>query len=175
MPKILSKREKIILYVAIGVIVFSLGFNFLIAPGLGRNDVLNREISMVRTKLKKYRWLLSQKDYIQNKYNKFSSTLKLPGEQADTLTGALAELENLAKDANVRIIDLRPQPTINPSEYQEIIIDLRAEGTMEGYLKFIYNLENSLSLLKIKRFQLSAKPNNPALEGNFSISRISGL
>lgn len=175
MLRILSKRERTILYTTLGVVIFTICFNFFIAPILAKNDYLNKEIALRRTKLKKYLWLLSQKDYIQSKYNKFSSTLQISGEQKDPLTNALSELENLAKNANIRIIDLRPQASRSSSLSREILIDLRAEGTMEGYLNFIYNLENSLSLLRIKRFQLSTKPNTPALEGSFSISRIYGF
>ncbi len=172
MLKILNKRERIILYATLGVAIFAVGFNFFIAPILAKNDYLNKEIALARAKLRKYRWLLSQKDYIQGKYNKFSSALKISGEQQDSLTSALSEVENLAKDANIRIIDIRPQTSRGSGLYQEMLIDLRTEGAMEGYLKFIYNLENSLSLLRIKRFQLSAKPNTAALEGSFSISKI---
>lgn len=175
MLRIFSKREKAILYTTIGVLIFALGFNFLIAPILTKNDYLNKEIALARAKLKKYRWLLSQKDHIKSKYDRFSSLIKLDSKQQDSLTATLSELENLAKNANIRIIDLRPQTYKTLDLYREILIDLRAEGTMEGYLNFIYNLENSLSLLRIKRFQFSAKPNVSTLEGNFSISHICGF
>ncbi len=175
MLRILTKRERIILYLTGGVFVFAVSFNFCIAPILNRNDILNKEISLGRAKLKKYLWLLSQKDYIQSKYSKFSSTLQVSGEQPDSLVSILAELESIAQKANIRIIDIRPQASRGSGLYQELIIDLRAEGAMEGYLSFIYNLENSLSLLRIKRFQLTVKPNAAVLEGSFSISRISPL
>ena len=57
--------------------------------------------------------------------------------------------------------------------YKEILIDLRTEGTQEGYLKFFYNIENSLALLRIKKFRLTAKTNTQTLEGSFSISQLS--
>lgn len=168
--------EKIILYLTISVIVFSIGFNFLIAPVLTKNENLNKEINITKVKLKKYLQLLSQKDYIQNKYNKLSVYLKDSTAEKDTLVGALSELENLAKASGVRIIDIRPQSSSKgPDLYKEILIGLKTEGAMEGYLKFIYNLENSPSLLKIKRFQLNAKPNIQVLEGSFSISKLSVL
>lgn len=165
MIKILTRREKIILSLTIGVILFAISFNTLINPVLTRNDTLNKEIELTRTKLSKYLRLLSQKDNIQH-------TL-IPGQPADRLVNALSELENLAKQANIRIIDLRPQTPKTLALYKEVPIDLRTEGTLEGYLNFIYDLQNSLFLLKIKRFQLNAKPNSQTLEGIFSISQLS--
>lgn len=173
MQKILAKREKIILCITIGVVIFSIVFNFLIAPVIKKAETLNKEINIIRIKLKKYMRLLAHKDYIQEKYNKFTSGLNLSSASKDTTVSSLSVLEALAKDANIRIIDLRPQTIKNLDLYKEIIIDLRAEGTIEGYLKFIYNIDNSLSLLRIKKFQLNAKPNTQALESNFSISQLS--
>lgn len=158
-----------------GVIIFSIGFNYLIAPILTKNENLNREIKINRARLKKYLQLLSQKDYIRNKYNNFFNHLKDSAAKEDTLVSVLSELENLAKASNIRIIDIRPQAPKSMALYKEVLIDLRTEGAMEGYLKFIYNIENSLPPLRIKRLQLNAKPNTSALEGNFSVSQLAVL
>ena len=173
MIKVLTKRERIILYATIGIIIFTVVFNFLLAPILTKNDILNKEINITRIKLNKYLRLLSQRAYIQNKYNKFSSTFKIPEQGGDTLVAALSELETLAKNANIRILDIRPQASKTSDIYKENLIEARTEGGMEGYLKFIYDIENSLSLLRIKRFQLNAKPGASGLEGSFSISQLS--
>lgn len=175
MLKILNKRERIILYTTIGVIFFSIGFNFLVAPILVKNENLNKEINITRAKLGKYMLLLSQKKYIQEKYSKFSEPLRASSLKEETPVNILSELENLAQTSNIRIIDIRPQTQRSAALYSEVIIDLRAEGTMEGFLKFIYNLENSLSLLRIKRMQINAKINTSTLEGSFSISKPSVL
>lgn len=179
MQRILSNREKKTLYITIGVIIFAASFNLLSETVIKRNDALNKEINITQVKLKKYSWLLAHKEPIQNKYGKFTSGAGLFEEgkgkekRKDTLVELLTELETIAKDSNIRIIDLRPQAQREIDLYSEAVIDLRTEGAMEGYLKFIYNIENSLSLLRIKRFQLNAKPNTQDLEGSFSILRSS--
>lgn len=173
MQKILAKREKIILYTTIGIIVLSIIFNLLLSPVLSANDKLNKEISLVRARLKKYLVLLSQRDYIRKQYSQFSEELKSFTRDADTSVSALSELENLAKAADIRIIDIRPQAAKGSGLYKEALIDLRAEGTIENYLKFIYTTENSLLLLKIKKMQLNAKAGAANLEGIFLISQVS--
>jgi len=173
MQRILNKREKIILFSAIGIIIFSFGFNIIIEPILTRNENINKEINMTRVKLKKYLQLLSEKEYIQNKFNKFSVSFKHSGSEENPFVNALADIESLAKASNIRIVDIRPQNPKNLELYKEILIDLRTEGDIESYLKFVYNIENSLSLLRIKKIQLNAKPNTQSLEGSLSISQIS--
>lgn len=171
MQKIFNKREKWLLYITITVVIGSAAFNFLAAPLLGKNDALNKEITGNKAKLKKYMRLLSQKEYIQSKYSKLISGLNLSNEGQNRLVGIMSELENLANLAGIRIIDLRPESDRNIDLYKEIRIDLRTEGAIEDYFKFIYDIENSLSLLRIKRFQLNAKPNTSLLEGTFFISQ----
>ncbi len=176
MPKVLQNREKVILSATIGIIVFAVIFNFSIGPVLNKNDDLNKDIKLTLSKLSKYKRLLSQKDYIQNKYSNLSSGMKIgqAGKQDDGLLGALAEIERLAKGSNITIVDIRPKNTNEGSRlYKEIPIDLRTEGNIESYLKFIYDLESSLALLKIKEFQLNTKPNIQYLEGIFLISQLS--
>jgi Tfp pilus assembly protein PilO len=173
MLRIISKRERIILYLTTGVILFSLVFNFLISPLLKRQGSLNKEINITRLRLKKYLRLLNQEDEIKNKYNKFASGKNLTNETQDAAVSALSALETLARDSGIRIIDVRPQSAKAVDLYKEIFIDLRTEGAIEGYLKFLYNVENSLTLLRIKRFQLNAKPNSQLLDGSFSVSQLS--
>jgi len=175
MNKLLKTREKIALYLIIGVILFNLIFNFVISPIMARYANLNKEITVASAKLRKYMALLGQKEKIQKKYSdKFNSVSSLPEFRQDSLVAALSELQNLAKSADIRIIDLRPQQGAKTGSqpYKEIIIDMRTEGSMEGYLKFIYDIENSLWILRIKKFQLLAKSNSTALEGVFTISQV---
>jgi hypothetical protein len=155
-----------------GVIIFAVVFNILLYPVMNKNSLLNKEINLTEQKLKKYLWLLSQKDNIMNKYSRFASTVKVSGQE-DPLVAGLTELENMAKEANIRLIDIRPEAAAKTQgPYKEAIIELRAEGAEEGYLKFLYKIENSLSLLKIKKFQLSARANTQALEARFTISQL---
>lgn len=169
----LNKRERIILYLTVGLIILGLGFNLVIEPALAKNKGLNKEINNTRAKLEKYLQLLAQKEEIESKFNKFSASQNNPDFEGNAAVGALSEIENLAKKANIRIIDLRPQSLETSDLYKEALIELKTEGTMEDYLKFIYTLESSLSLLKIKRFELNVQPNSGLLEANISLSQIS--
>lgn len=172
MTSLLSKRERLTLFITLGLIIFAISFNFVIAPILTKNANLNQEINLTQAKLKKYLWLLSQKDYIQAKFSKFSFLPEVLSEQKDVLLGALSELENLAKNTELKIIEIRPQTSQGLELHQEITIDLRTEGTMENYFNFIYHLESSPLLLRIKKFQLNLKPASQLLEGNFALLRL---
>lgn len=168
MPKIFTAREKLILYITISIVCIGITFGFLIAPVLEKNEGLDKQIDLTRTKLKKFMRLLSQKEEIQNQA--ILSPATTSHQQKNSIIGPLSELKILASDADIRIIDIRPQNiTKAAAPGTEIIIDLRTDGMMEGYIKFIYNIEKSLSLLRVKKLQLTAQPNSSSLEGNFCI------
>jgi small-conductance mechanosensitive channel len=167
MHSIFKKRERIILYIAIAVIFFSLLFNFLLSPVIEKYDILNKKINLNQAKLQKYQALLNSKNEIENKYAKLSLSSEPLKDMTDPTVASLAALENLAKNADIKLLDIRPEQ--NQKKNNQNTIELRAEGSMEGYTKFIYNIGNSLMLLKIRRFQIAAKPNAQSLEGTFTI------
>ena len=175
MLKILTGREKTIFYFTAGVIVFALAFNFLLMPLFARFSRINKEIALTRMKLVKYSWLLSQKDALMAKYAVGVSSGNTSG-QDDPLLSGLSTIEGLAQQSNIRIIDIRPDTQVKSrGQHKEALIELRAEGGAKGFFAFIYKLENSLSLLKIKKFQLSLRPGNQALEGRFTIAVLFAL
>ncbi len=172
MLKILTKREKTMLRVAAAAIACGVYAGLFLAPALKKNDALNAKMRLTATKLQRYTQLLSQKDAIRKEYGRFISDLKTAGKKEDTMVSTLSELEGYAGNASIRLTDVRPQPAKNEGAYKVILIDVRAEGSMENFLKFIYSLENSLSLLRVERLQLGSLPNSQALQGNLSISKL---
>ncbi len=172
MQKILSIKEKIILYITIAVILLSVGLNSIVIPLFNKNKALNKEVNFTKVKLTRYQRLLKQREDIQNRYNELFRRLGGDFSGLDKSANALSNLDNLAKNANIRIIDMRPEvmPKSHAS-YKEVVIGLKTEGAMEGYLKFLYEIEYPFSLLRIKNFQLNVKPNTQFLEGIFTISQ----
>jgi len=173
MFKTLNKREKTILLLTSAVIIFGLSFKTIIAPLLTKNEALNKEIKLTQIKLKKYLRLENQKESLQGAYAKISATTNIMIEGEDASTSVLSQIENLAKNSNLNIVDIRPESQKNLSSSKESYVELRTEGDMESCLKFIYSIENSLALLEVKKFQLRAKPGSYNLEGNFLIAQVS--
>jgi len=168
---LLSKRETVILSITIGVVLFSVFLNTALMPVLRSNDLLDKKIMAAKAKLIKYRRIISQKEKITGEYSKFFSGSLIQGKQEDASVAALYALENLAKEAQIRIIEIRPRGASEEAAVEKsTLFFIRAEGPMEGYLRFVYELENPFSLIRIKSFQLSAKTNTQSLEGNLVVS-----
>lgn len=169
--KLFTRRENIIFNIALGVAVFSVFFVFLVVPALRKAEILNKEISLTRMKLIKYTRLLGRSGDIRNKY---APEQGLVIEGKGRQLSILSVIEKLAKESNIRIIDMRPQnqKEIPPNIDFEITVDIRTEGQIEGYARFLYEIENSLFLLRVKKLQLGIKPDSQTLEGSFAIAQL---
>lgn len=170
MMRILNKREKFIACSIVFVICLLAAGNLVVLPLVKRNEFLNREIQFTALKLNKYKWLLNNKERIFKKYGgDTTSILSASGLEVNVLS----ELENAAKLYGIAIIDVRSQGVFKDSGGpRRESVDLRAEGTIQDFVKFIYAIENSIFMFNISRFQLKSKSNSSLLEGSFSISQI---
>jgi hypothetical protein len=171
MQKVMSRRERIILYVTIAVVALSVVFKVFFAPLLARMQTLDRDIALTGEKINKYSRLLAQKDSLRSRYNDLISQMGTPeGQKKDTLVNALRGLENIARSAQIRIVDIRPQASGSQGSSKEVLIELKSAGSMEGFLKFIYDVQSSLLLLRVKKFELSAKGKAGNLEAVMTIA-----
>ncbi len=170
MLKILSERERLILRLTVAIICGSILFNFILIPLFRKNDTLNREIELMKARLSKYQLLITDKEKITAAYTALLNRSKPLEKSLNLLTESLSELENLARSSNIRLIDIRPQANQGEKENQ-VFIDVKTEGSLTYQLKFIYSVENSISLFNIERFQLNSRQNSENLEANFTISR----
>jgi len=173
MKKILTKRERFFVYITASAIIFAISYNRVIEPLMNKSINLNREISSKEIKLKKYKGFLGQGDQLQKIYKKYSLPEDNPADIRDTFLGTLKELEKLARTSGIAILDIRPdQKKRSKGKISESTIGLKTEGTLKSYLEFIYKMENTPSLLKINKLQLSSKTNSEFLEGRFTIGQI---
>lgn len=172
MNKLFSSRERLIFIVTASVIVFFAFFCFFFLPVFEKNSALDREIRLMLSKYKEYQRLILQKDLIRLQAESFPSLFKKTSKGVEVQESALFELQNLAKNADLKLVDIRPQSVKASSASNESIVDLKTEGSSVAVLKFFYDIETSSSLFEIKSFLLKSKLNSPSIEATFSISEL---
>lgn len=172
--KTLSGREK---YLALATILIAFGamiYNIVIGPISKRWAELNSEIASKVSILKKDLKLLSAYKAQESDYKEFSRYLKTAGKEEEELARVLNEIETASRDSACILVSVKPQGTKDLASYKELLIDVTQEGDMSRFSKFLFNIENSKSImLKIKRFTMSSKSSEAnTLRGTFLISKI---
>lgn len=169
----LSKREKLILYVAVSFVSLTLLDRLIISPSFSKMKSLNREIQEKESGIKKNLHILAQKDRILAESAKYNSFLSSPESGEDQLTSLLKEIENYANKASVYLIDMKPSGVKDIGPSKKYLINLNCEAQVEQLTNFMYNIENSSELLTIEKYQISPKAKESSVARcSMTISKI---
>lgn len=169
----LSNREKIGLYFIGLISVCAVLFYVIIEPVWKKWQDLNESINLNEQKLLKNLKILSQKDQIVELYNKYASDIKMKGSVEEETAVILSEIENIARSSNTYITDIKPQKVKDMEFYKEYFVELEAEGDIVSLTRFIYGLQSSKQILKVRQLRLNAKEDaGDKLQGYMVISKI---
>lgn len=156
---------------AIFSIVLILSFFILFEPFLEKNTSLNREIKAVNLRIRKCKAILKNKDKILSKASNLSGYDAFELLERPTSADLLSEFENLAKDAGLRIVSIRPQVYKEGDKLQGSLIELQAEGRLENFQQFISQINASSLFFEIKKFHLESTRNPQVLNGLMILSQ----
>lgn len=154
----LSKKDKIIFYIAVCVVALLILDRGIISPVFSKIRSLNKELQDKQANIKKNLRILAQKERILAqgaKYNSLLGDSKMSDDEQVTLV--LKELESLANKSSVYLVDMKPSGIKESGSSKMILINLNCEAQMEQLVDFMYNMENSNSLISIEKYQLTPK------------------
>ncbi len=169
----LSKRERVILYIAIAFLSLTILDRLIIHPVLSRMRFLDEEIRQEKLRIKRDLHILSQKDRIieeSQEYKRYFTEEDLSTEEITT--SLLKEIGSLATKTSVCLIDIKPTGIKEGDMYKKYYVNLSCEAEMVKIIHFIYNIENSNSLLRIEKFNIGPKSEGTSIARcNMTISK----
>jgi hypothetical protein len=152
----LSKKRKVMVYCAAFLLAAAFIDRTMIYPVSSRIRELNKEIKEKESAIKKDARILFMKDRILKETSEYSSMFSATKSEDEENTLLLKEIENLANKSSVYLIDIKPSGT-RQGPSGKFLINLNCEAQMEQLIDFMYNIENSVQLLIIEKFQISRK------------------
>jgi Tfp pilus assembly protein PilO len=151
----LSKREKYIAYVSIGIIIFLVLDKCVISQVMNRLAALDEEILVLENKLEKSINILQQEDAIFDEYEKYVEVIKKQRSDEEIMVVLLSNIEKMANQASVRLVDMKPTPSEKKEFYTKYTIRIEAEAEISQLINFIYQLEKTDELFRISELRLS--------------------
>ena len=166
----MQPRERLFIGGAGAALVLFLIFKLAIDPMFKHSAELDRQIVTARRQLAELRTM--QQEYQRQKSVVDSINSQLKKQQNFAIVSRLEELARQTGIQPNKILSMRQAP-ITPSEmYNEESIEVKMDGvTLEQLVPYLYQIENSPQLLKIKR--LDIKPhldNRQLLNTTFRVS-----
>ncbi|MDP8298192.1 MAG: hypothetical protein RAP41_08475 [Candidatus Orphnella occulta] len=150
----LSKRERYILYISAIVVVVVFFDRIVIKPLIGRIEKLNKEIVIYEKRLQRSLYLLSQEELITSEHKKYTKDIKQVSSEGEEKSRLLAEIEETARKSSVSLKDVKLGSTEKAGSYTKYTVEIIAESKVAYLVDFIYQLESSVRLLKIRSFYL---------------------
>jgi Tfp pilus assembly protein PilO len=169
----LSKREKLVFYVSVVFVILFLFDRLVFVPINSKFNSLNKEIKEKETSINTGMHILAQKDEIASMSQELSSYTSTLQSDEEEISALLKEIENLANQSSVYLIDLKPAGVKDSGSSKEYFINLNCEAQLEQLSKFMYDIESSSRLLLIDKFQISPKSKESSVaKCNMAISEI---
>ncbi len=151
-----SGREKILIISTVTVTFITLTYGFIVEPIIAAYSRLNRQILSSTLKLEKGYRLLKRAEKIKTEYARYAQLVKPSRSDEEEIASMLKVIEATARGNNIYIRNIRPEPTKEREFYKEFIFELTVEAGIKRLGKFIYDLQSSGNLLRVKRLTLSA-------------------
>ncbi|GEM_PF-3558808 len=168
----LSKRERTIFYITVFLIAFFLFFKFVFEGMLKFNAHLNQELHNKQIQLKRA-GQIAKKGSVQKDYEALIAALKMEKNPQEEMARLLSEIDRIAKDSAVNVLNIRPQEIEDKKFYKRFSVDLRLEGENRNIMRFVFYLESSPLLLRIDKFNLAARSSQRGfLDCELSLSRV---
>jgi hypothetical protein len=155
-----KKTEKIMM-AAIGAAVLAAAVQRgFVANVSSKAKVIQQQIKLEEAKLKAAIELQKSKDSIlaESAGCKALSEIRPDASARDIVAKFLNEVEKIAHDAEVSVLNLSPQAeAVGSKEYRVFKADLRAEATAEQLINFLDRIQKSNLLIKLDKFSISPK------------------
>lgn len=172
----LSKRERIVLYLAGVIVVVSLSVSMIFDPLVKRIKELNNDLDLKQRKIQKGERLLQARERIEEEFSKIAEHLKYEGTQEQTISALLHNIEKLSASSGVHITNIKPQRVKESSFYQKMVVEIKLDASIDSIFRFLYDLEASDDFIEINRMQLSTKAQQAdVLNAVIVVSKISLL
>ncbi|MBN1384580.1 MAG: hypothetical protein JW983_06870 [Elusimicrobia bacterium] len=159
----LSKREKILFYVTIVVVITGLGYSYIFYPQIEKSKFMDDIISQKKSELNRSLKLLKTKSELESKIEEIRSKTdfkKSPEEQLAILQVNLEKL--IRKSGATQIKSISPLSAAYNRDDKKISMQLDIRCTLAGLCRLLYRLNTLPILTSVRKLQVYTDGNDPS-------------
>jgi len=153
----LSKRERTIFFLTVGVVSLVLLDRMILSPILDKVSSLGETIQEKEEAIEQSLLIVNQEKRIKGESDLYTSFLSEPQTEEKAITAFLKEIETLAKKSSIYLTDIKPSRKNVEGAVVYYFVKLNFEAQMEQVFNFFYNVTNFDQLIKIEDYQISPK------------------
>jgi len=153
----LSKRQRTLLYVTVGIVALALVERFVGAPLGGRLYELDQEIELKENQLQRNLKTLAGRQAVLDAYAPYAAYVSTTGSEEETIGGLLKEIEELARKSGLALLNVRPKPATTIDAGKRYPVEVELETDMGPLIRFIHGLHGSKYPLRVNQLRLDTK------------------
>lgn len=138
----LSAREKMILVVCLLVVAFYIIYYF--GYQWVKEEMRSQQGNILQGQkdLKKYAYAVREEKIVEQKLKNYMAVLKQSGSDEQEMTKVLSDIEAVAENAGIKIINMEPGKIKRINFYNYFPVDVQTEGSLKKICEFLYALES---------------------------------
>lgn len=154
----LSTKEKKVFYITIVIVTFSLMDRAFFTPSLNKVEQLKSAIQLQKDSVAQDMRFLSRKEKVLKEAQLYTNYITQTIPEEDVInTEFFRKIEQLALEANVKLIKSNPAEKKDEADYYQYYADLDCNGELKNMISFMHLINTSDDLFKIVKFNMSAK------------------
>jgi len=169
----LSKKEKIGMSLALAFLVIAGMDRLIVNPIRGRFQRIDQAIKIGEKQLGHDLRNVHLKDQIAEEFEKYVEYVERSGSDEEVVAKILGEIEALARQSRVYLVDVKPQAPKKVDFYKEYSVVIEAEGKVANLTTFLHHINMSAQLLRVETLRLNAKgAENKTLKSSMLITKV---
>ena len=152
-----SRRERLLAVAGAVVVISVLLDRTVTTPWWKHLSFLRQETQRIEHDLVTHEKLLVRRQGILAQAKRYERYVQpSPGSELQMAT-LLKEIETLAKQAQVSLEEIKPQPVAEAEVYENYSFEVFSECSLDQWIRLVHLIETSPSLFEIQKAKLSAK------------------
>ncbi len=151
--KDLSAKEKRWLLATVSVACVAAAYVWVLEPLMSHASGTGQKLESKKTAFQKSLKNMALYESGNAEYARLAE--RLPGMSGkEDITGSLGDLEKIAGESSVSIASIKPQTFEEEDGSKRVLFEISASADAPSFARFLYRLETSPQLLRVKRFSV---------------------
>ncbi len=153
----LSGRERTLFAATLILGAIFLSYQLIVVPMRQRQETAQEQIGTLQQLLNEKRRIIARSVAKTSNYEYYQNLFRQEGRNEQIMSGILKEIEDVARNFDIRIASLKPQRVNEEPFYNEFSVSLNITTTFENSVNFLYHLQKRPYLFTVDEFYYDKK------------------
>lgn len=157
----LRPRERLLAVGCGAVLLMVILDRLVMTPWLRHARTIRQEIRQMEEALQGHHRLLARKEQVAAEWQRYQRYLQPPVADDLQMAALLKELETLAGDSRVKLIEIKPLGVETTDTTKRYALEIRFDCQLDEWVDLVFRIETSPSLYEVVRATLAVAEDHP--------------